>query len=157
MAVRIALADDDFSDWPELLHLVQDAFAYMEGRIDPPSSVHGLTPTSIATKSQEEALFLATDDEELVGCVFARPRADSLYVSKLAVRPERQGNDIGRRLMQAVEDHARSIGIRTVELDTRIELIENHRTFVALGYLKTAEQAHEGFDHPTFITMRKLL
>jgi hypothetical protein len=26
-----------------------------------------------------------------------------------------------------------------------------------MGYVKAAEHAHEGYDHPTFITMRKQL
>jgi GNAT superfamily N-acetyltransferase len=157
MAVQIARAAETFSEWSDLLRLLQDAFASMEGRIDPPSSVRGLTSTSIATKSREEALFLATDEDELLGCVFARPLNDAVYVSKLAVRPSRQVKGIGRRLMEAVEEHARHIGVRNLELDTRIELTENHATFAAMGFVKTAERAHEGYERPTFITMRKQL
>jgi GNAT superfamily N-acetyltransferase len=157
MAVQIARAAETFSEWSDLLRLLQDAFASMEGRIDPPSSVRGLTSTSIATKSREEALFLATDEDELLGCVFARPLNDAVYVSKLAVRPSRQAKGIGRRLMEAVEEHARHIGVRNLELDTRIELTENHATFAAMGFVKTAERAHEGYERPTFITMRKQL
>ena len=43
------------------------------------------------------------------------------------------------------------------ELDTRIELTENHATFAALGFTKIAERAHDGYERPTFITMRKTL
>ena len=157
MAIRVARATRKYSGWTELLQLVQDAFAYMEDRIDPPSSVHRLTPASLATKSREETLFLARDGDELVGCVFASRQRDSLYVSKLAVRKDRQGHGIGCRLMDAAEKHARGIGVRYLDLDTRIELSENHRTFEAMGFVKTAEHAHEGYDHPTFITMRKRL
>ena len=44
MAIRIEPAASDFSDWAGLLRLLEEAFASMEGRIDPPSSVHRLTP-----------------------------------------------------------------------------------------------------------------
>ena len=90
MTIRVAPANDQFSDWNGLLRLLQEAFAYMEKRIDPPSSLLRLTPTAIAEKSREETLFLATDESELVGCVFAKEQGDSLYVGKLAVRRDRQ-------------------------------------------------------------------
>ena len=31
------------------------------------------------------------------------------------------------------------------------------QTFAALGFVKTGEHAHDGYDHPTFITMQKSL
>lgn len=149
--------DDRFSDWAELLGLLRESFAFMEGRIDPPSSVLRLTPGSLALKAQEEHLFVARDEGELVGCVFASPRGGSLYMSKLAVRPDRQRCGIGRRLMEAVEKHARERGYPNLELETRIELSENHDTFAAMGFSRVAENAHEGYDRPTFVTMRKSL
>src|SRR5262245_60211240 len=157
MAIQIARAPVGFSDWAKLLRLLQESFAFMDERIDPPSSVHRLTPASLAAKSREESLFLATDQDELVGCVFASWRGDALYLSKLAVRQDRQQRGIGRRLVNAVEQHARDSGVPYLELETRIELTENHATFAAMGFIKTAEHAHEGYDHPTFITMRKQL
>ena len=147
----------DYSDWVELLQLLQDAFAPMEDRIEPPSSVLRLTPASLAAKSHEETLFLARDHGELIGCVFARPQGDALYVGKLAVRHDRQRSGVARRLMAAVEAHARAAGVRYLELETRIELTENHKTFAALGFVKSGEHAHDGYDRPTFISMRKAL
>ncbi len=147
----------DYSDWVALLQLLQDAFAPMEVRIDPPSSVSRLTPASLAAKSRDETLFLARDHDELIGCVFARPQGDALYVGKLAVRHDRQRGGVARRLMAAVEAYARADGVRCLELETRIELTQNHATFAALGFVKSGEHAHEGYDRPTFISMRKAL
>jgi GNAT superfamily N-acetyltransferase len=157
MSVRIGPAPQDFSAWPELLRLLTDAFAFMAGRIDPPSSVLRLTPDSIAEKAREETLFLAEDGNELIGCVFARPQGESLYIGKLAVRENRRRTGIGKALMDAVEHHALSLGLRRLELETRIELTENHATFASLGYVRTGEHAHEGYDRPTSVTMRKVL
>ncbi|TIU28472.1 MAG: GNAT family N-acetyltransferase, partial [Mesorhizobium sp.] len=64
---------------------------------------------------------------------------------------------IGGRLMQAVEDLARRRGKQTIELQTRIELTENHAAFARLGFRETGRTAHEGYDRPTSITMRKVL
>jgi len=153
----VARAGDDFSDWTGLLSLLHEAFAYMEGRIDPPSSLHHLTPALIAKKAKEETLLLATDKGELVGCVFAVQKDDAFYVGKLAVRINRQGEGIGRRLMDAAEELARKSGLAFLELSTRVELLENHATFAAMGFVKTAETSHPGYDRTTSITMRKRL
>jgi hypothetical protein len=42
-----------------------------------------------------------------------------------------------------------------VELQTRIELVENHAIFAALGFVETARTAHKGYDRPTTLTFRK--
>jgi GNAT superfamily N-acetyltransferase len=155
--VRIARAGENFSDWTGLLALLHEAFAYMEPRIDPPSSLHGFTPALLAGKVKEESLFLAMDGNELVGCLFAVPKGDALYVGKLAVRGSRQGEGVGRRLMAAAEQLARDSGLAWMELETRIELTENHAAFAAMGFLKVFETSHQGYDRPTAITMRKRL
>jgi ribosomal protein S18 acetylase RimI-like enzyme len=155
--VRIERAPADFTDWTTLLELLQRAFAAMESRIDPPSSVLRLTSASLETKSREETLFLARAGKELVGCVFAKLQDSAVYVSKLAVREDRRRDGIARRLMAAAETYARDAGCQHLELDTRIELTENHATFAALGFTKIAERAHDGYERPTFITMRKML
>ena len=147
----------DFARWEELLALIGGAFAYMDGVIDPPSSAHLLTPESLAEKAKRETVFLAIEDGRIVGCVFALERARDFYVGKLAVEPDRQGHGIGSRLMHAVEDLARRRDKDAIELQTRIELIGNHAAFARLGFRETERTAHEGYDRPTSITMRKVL
>ncbi|TGQ88127.1 GNAT family N-acetyltransferase [Mesorhizobium sp. M8A.F.Ca.ET.161.01.1.1] len=133
------------------------AFAFMDGIIDPPSSAHLLTADALRTKALRETGFLALDGDRIVGCVFALERADGLYVGKLAVAPDRQGHGIGRRLMQAAEDLARSRGKAAIELETRIELTTNLAAFARLGFRETGRTAHDGYDRPTSITMRKTI
>lgn len=157
MTVTITRVPSEFADWEKLLSVLHSAFAYMEGRIDPPSSLHRLNSKTIAEKSQGETLFIAMDDGELVGCVFAKAQPESLYVGKLAVTPGRQGKGTGRQLMAAAERYAAECGYNFMELETRIELVENHQTFAKLGYVKTAENSHAGFERPTSITMQKRL
>jgi len=80
-----------------------------------------------------------------------------LHVSKLAVSPALQGRGIGRRLMGTLEGFAQETGYTVLELETRIELTENHRTFESLGFKKVSEHAHEGYHRPTYIRMQRLL
>lgn len=146
-----------FDRWDELLGLIMRAFAPMDGVIDPPSSAHLLSVESLRDKAGRETVFLALQDGRIDGCIFALERTAHFYVGKLAVDPEFQGRGIGRQLMQAVEDFARSRNKPAIELQTRIELTANHATFARLGFRETARTAHQGYDRPTSITMRKEL
>ncbi|TIT06768.1 MAG: GNAT family N-acetyltransferase, partial [Mesorhizobium sp.] len=60
-------------------------------------------------------------------------------------------------LMRAAEEIAVSRGKGAIELQTRIELSTNHSAFARLGFGETERTAHEGYDRPTSITMRKVL
>jgi N-acetylglutamate synthase-like GNAT family acetyltransferase len=152
--VRIAELPTDFADWQGLLDLIRSAFACMDGRIDPPSSAHGLTIGALEAKAQSEIVHLAFD-KALAGCVFCKPEPRSLYIGKLAVRPDLQGRGIGRGLIEAATATARAHGLPDLRLQTRIELVENHRAFSAMGFVRTTEGRHPGFDRTTFIEMRK--
>ncbi|MGO8077795.1 GNAT family N-acetyltransferase, partial [Rhizobium leguminosarum] len=55
--------DQTFTRWDELLALILSAFAYMNGRIDPPSSALKLTTESLAEKAGTEIGHVAIDGE----------------------------------------------------------------------------------------------
>ena len=153
--VRIEIGPDRFSDWSGLLALLHAAYAYMDGRIDPPSSLLRMDAAELERKARAETLILAWHEAALIGCAFASERRDCMYMGKLAVAAAHRGRGIARRLMQAAEALARERGRAWLELETRIELTENHETFAALGFHETAETAHAGYARPTSITMRK--
>ncbi len=153
--VTISVKPEDFDSWQQLLELLRVSYAYMDARIDPPSSLHRLDAALLAEKSEDETLLLATLDETLVGCCFLKASDDSLYIGKLAVDPNRQGLGIGRKLVAFAAEVAEQQGCSALELETRIELVENHRAFAAMGFRKTGESAHRGYDRPTSITMRR--
>jgi len=152
--ITIRRVPPDFSDWERVRALILDAFAYMDARIDPPSSALRLTPQSMQEDAEKGALLLADHARDLIGCVFTRTKGDALYIGKLAVRPGLQGTGIGRQLVDAACEEARRLGLTMLELQSRIELTENHVAFGRMGFVKIAETAHEGFDRPTSITMR---
>ncbi|MER8763116.1 GNAT family N-acetyltransferase [Mesorhizobium sp. M0701] len=155
--VSIVQLAADFDRWDEVLALVMRAFAFMDEVIDPPSSAHRLTVENLRARALEETAFLALKGNEIVGCVFVLKRADDLYIGKLAVEPTLQGQGVGKQLMQAVEDLARSRNRTAIELQTRVELTGNHAAFARLGFRETERTAHKGYDRPTSITMRKVL
>src|SRR5262245_42470166 len=115
-AIVVCTAPSDFGDWERVRLLILDAFAYMAPRIDPPSSALHLTATSMQADANSGALLLAYSAGDLVGCVFARPKDDALYIGKLAVSPALQRAGIGRKLVDAARDEARRRGIGMLEL-----------------------------------------
>lgn len=140
-------------DWPAILSLIQRAFAYMEGVIDPPSSLHRLTPEAIAAQSREGEVWVIGAPP--VACVFLTPKADALYVGKLAVDPSQQGRGLGRALIDLAATRARARGLPALELQTRVELVTNHAVFARMGFTQTAATAHPGYDRPTSLTFRR--
>ncbi|MBB3593005.1 N-acetylglutamate synthase-like GNAT family acetyltransferase [Rhizobium sp. BK529] len=149
--------DGSFARWSELLHLIRASFAYMDGRIDPPSSAIRLTVESLTEKAKAEIAYAVENDGWLTGCMFLRPEADCLYIGKLAVLPSAQGKGIGRRLLDIAEETARDLDLPALRLETRVELVDNHSTFSAWGFARTAEKSHPGFTRTTFVEMRKTL
>ena len=154
-ALRICLIGSDSDRWEDLLRLIQESFAYMDGVIDPPSSAHNLTADNLREKAKDETGFAAFIGEELAGCVFIKEKDDHFYLGKLAVAPGFEGQGIGRKLIEKAEQYTVARGKPVMELQTRIELMRNHAVFGKLGYRKVAETAHPGFTRITSITMRK--
>lgn len=153
--MQITISPEGFSDWPQLLALLRDAFADMASRIDPPSSLTRMGVEALQAKAAREALIVATQDGQLAGCAFAALRGDCVYIGKVAVARAARGKGVARAMFDAAGQLARRHGRPWLELETRIELTENHATFAALGFAKVAETAHPGYDRPTSITMRK--
>ncbi len=156
MGSKLNRIDENFSDWQALLDLILDAFAYMDGVIDPPSSATRLTVTSLQDKAATEIAYVARDADGLIGCAFFRPEPPHyLYIGKLAIAPHAQGIGLGTSFLnQALED-ARRLNLPKLRLETRIELVGNHERFSKWGFARTAENAHAGYDRPTSIEMQR--
>lgn len=140
-------------DWSALLRLIQTEFAYMEGRINPPSSMHRLSVADIARQSEEGEVWVIGAPP--VACMFLTRKPDALYVGKLAIVRTHRRKGLARALIATAEARARAMGLPALELETRVELTENHAAFAAMGFAETGRTAHEGFVRPTSITLRK--
>jgi len=102
-------------------------------------------------------LLVIADHTRPVACAFLTRRIDHLYIGKLAVLPGFRGKGFARQLIDDAAKRAAADGFRYLELETRIELTENHAAFAKLGFVKTAETSHPGFERPTSITMQRQL
>ena len=75
-------------------------------------------------------------DGELAGCVVLRTEADYLLVDNLAVEPERQGEGLGRALLDFAELEAGRRGLPELRLYTNVAMTENIAMYGRLGWEK---------------------
>jgi GNAT superfamily N-acetyltransferase len=129
----------------------------MDERIDPPSSIHSMTASDFVRKATSETLITASLDGSLVGCLFCRSTGEWLYVGKMAVAANLQRSGVGRLMIDQARQLARNQGLLGLELETRIELTENHDAFGRLGFVVVAQEAHEGYSRMTSVRMRSPL
>ncbi len=140
-----------------ILALIHESFAYMDERVDPPSSMHELTPAAVRQQAEAGEIWVIGPPDAPEACLFLTPKPKALYLGKLAVAKSLRGQGYARALITLAETRARALGLPSLELRTRVELIENHATFQALGFEKTGETVHPGYDQSTSFTFRKLV
>jgi len=97
-------------DWQAILTLIQTEFAFMEGRIDPPSSMHRLTLGTISDHAQTGEIWAMGPTP--IACVFLTPKPDVLYVGKLAVAASHRRHGLARILIELAATRARRCGYR---------------------------------------------
>ena len=85
-------------------------------------------------------ILTAREAEKLIGCVAVTVKGAALaYLGMLCVAPDLQSAGLGRRLLDAAEDHALAHGIAAMEMtviDSRDALIA---WYERRGYLRTGE------------------
>jgi ribosomal protein S18 acetylase RimI-like enzyme len=99
-------------------------------------------PGEVEALLADEAVTILTAREgaALIGCVAVTIKGAALaYLGMLCVAPDLQSAGLGRRLLDAAEDHARALGIAAMEMtviDTRDALIA---WYERRGYSRTGE------------------
>lgn len=93
---------------------------------------------------------VAERDGRLAGYVVVERRARELHLESVAVFPEHTGTGLGRRLVAAVEEEARRLGLPAVTLYTNARMHENLTLYPRLGYIETGRRHEDGFDRVYF-------
>lgn len=142
----------------QVLHrLLSQAFAHMEGRIDPPSSMTRLDVRAIETRLGMEDLVVARSGDRIVGCLFAGRDGANYHLGKIAVIHQMRQRGIARAMVEAAADRATAMGLTALTLQSRIELTENHAAFNAMGFRQTGTFTHPGYDEPTSLVFTRPL
>ncbi len=137
--------------------LITRAFSAQPVLLDPPPSALRLTGADVLAGLRAGGGAGAVAGGVLVGAVLWAEEAGGLYVSRLSVTPERRGQGIASRLLEAAEDVAQASGLPRLHLGTRLALQANRRLFARCGFREIAFHAHPGYAAPTWVEMEKRL
>jgi ribosomal protein S18 acetylase RimI-like enzyme len=122
--------------------LVREAYAKYVGRI-------GREPAPMLVDYEAAILageaWVLVEGEQTSGVLVMRPENGDLFVETVAVRPDRQGSGLGRRLMAFVEEAARGRGLREIRLYTNEKMEENLPFYRSLGFEETGRRLDEGY------------
>ena len=84
------------------------------------------------------------ENGEIDALIVLQPLDGVLLVENVAVRPDRQGRGLGRRLMAFAEFRARSLGLPALRLYTNEKMVSNIGLYESLGYRETEREAING-------------
>ncbi|HEV2336432.1 MAG TPA: GNAT family N-acetyltransferase [Stellaceae bacterium] len=74
------------------------------------------------------------------------PQPNHLLLDNIAVRPDRQGQGLGRRLVAFAQSEARRLGYAELRLYTHAMMTENIALYRRLGFRETGRGREAGYD-----------
>lgn len=109
--------------------------ALIDAGVPFPGEPHPLSSEQLATYCADGLLMVAVDgDDTPVGFVAAEEISGMLYIAEIDVLRRLQGKGIGRLLMHAAIDAARSRGLSAVVLTTDRFVVFNYPFYRSLGF-----------------------
>ena len=107
-----------------------------------------LSPSLDEFLPPEGAFLVIRLADEPVGCGgFKRNSADAAYLKRMWIAPSARGLGLGRRLLESLEERARSRGYRKVQLETNESLTEAQQLYRKCGYREVAPFNDEPYAH----------
>jgi GNAT superfamily N-acetyltransferase len=79
------------------------------------------------------------------GYLIGWPESDAYFIDNIAIEPTRQGEGLGRKLMDHAIDEARRLGLPAVRLYTNVAMSENLPMYAHLGFIETHRAWEDGF------------
>ena len=91
-------------------------------------------------------------DGAITALIVLLAKPDHLLLDNIAVRPDHQGQGIGRRLIAFAESEARRLGYTELRLYTHATMTRNIALYTRLGFAETGRGRESGYDR---VFMRK--
>jgi ribosomal protein S18 acetylase RimI-like enzyme len=92
------------------------------------------------------AISVFETDGAIAALIVLLPKPDHLLLDNVAVRPDRQGQGLGRRLVAFAESEARRLGYSELRLYTHVTMTENIALYTRLGFSETGRGHEAGYD-----------
>ena len=96
---------------------------------------------------------LEDSDGTIAAIIVLLPKSDHLLLDNIAVRPDRQGQGLGRLLIAFAEDDARRLGYAELRLYTHEAMTENIILYGRLGFVETGRGQQASYNR-VFMTKR---
>jgi predicted N-acetyltransferase YhbS len=135
----------------EIMGMVHAAF---DG-FTPPSGVMKETAADLAKRQRDGFVLVAMDGGGFIGSLFCAVKDNSLYLTRMATRPDLRGSGVGRALLHAAQDEARRMGLPKLSLRVRKTLPGNLDYFARFGFVVVGEGQEDG--RTPFDVMEKVL
>ena len=114
------------------------------------------TASRIQARWDEGPVWVAVQNEDVVGTVAAVPKSSGLYIRSMAVLPSARGQGIAKKLLQEIENFATNHHYRRLFLSTTPFLQAAIQLYEQFGFVRTSEAPYELYGTPLF-TMEKIL
>ena len=102
-------------------------------------------------------ILLVEKADEFVGCVALRPLEKKICeMKRLYVIPGFRSQKIGRALVRAIIEEARSRGYEHMRLDTIDSMIEANSLYFSLGFRPIKPYRYNPLEKPTFLELELL-
>ena len=103
-----------------------------------------------STSIEKGHLYVAQEDDQVVGFVVFYARQDHVHLENVAVAPGFQNRGIGSKLIGFVEQQAQQDDYNRIELYTNASMTENLELYPRLGYEQFDRRIEDGFDRVYF-------
>ena len=130
------------ADAGPLAALVDDAYGHYVERLGmPPGPMREDYAAVIRTRN----VTLAESEGALVGVIVLGVGEQGFTIENVAVHPSRQGEGLGRALLELAEEEARGRGFDAIHLYTHEKMAENLALYERIGYVEYERRAEQGF------------
>ena len=153
MQIRMATPDDAYA----VASTLQKAFLEFEPLYTPEAFATTISsPDQIRLRLNEGPIWVAIQDDMVVGTVSGAPKGDAIYIRGMGVDPAKRGSGVGRELMKRVEEYAVRRGFKRLYLSTTPFLSGAIRLYENCGFVRNDTGPDNLFGTPLFTMEKKL-
>jgi ribosomal protein S18 acetylase RimI-like enzyme len=139
------------ADAEALARLVDDAYGHYVERLGKPP---GPMRDDYAEVIRDRDVTVVESEGAIVAAIALGVSEQGFTIDNVAVHPSRQGEGLGRALLELAEEEARRQGFDSIHLYTHEKMTENLAFYASIGYAEYERREGDGFSR---VFMRKRL